>query len=608
MKAVIRIGLSLLVVAAVTSPPVFAQSSDNVALVINEASPSSQRIGEHYLRARAIPSNNVIRLRASTEEAIERTAYLTTIEQPIAAALRRHQLQDRVLYIVLTKGVPLRIAGTDGVNGTVASVDSELTLLYRKMTGQNVLASGRVPNPYFLGGAPVPKETRFSHRAYDIYLVSRLDAFTVDEAIAMIDRAQKPSRDGKIVLDQRAALLSDGTGDRWLAEAAKRLTEAGEGQRVVLEDTTRGARDIEGVLGYYSWGSNDPSNRVRRYNMRFNPGALAATFVSSDGRTFQPPPDTWEATSNWDDRKTWFGGSPQSLIGDLIRDGATGVAGHVAEPYLQSTVRPEILFPAYLKGANLIEAFYLAIPHLSWQSVVVGDPLCHAFPRTALTPAEIEDPIDSATDLPGLFSKRRLEAARAVMKDAPPKALALTILAETRQGLGDTTGAKKALEEATAVAPSLVAPQLSLAMLYDQSGEHEAAMARYRVILKYQPNNAIVLNNLAYGIAVYQKAPADALVFAERASTLAPNMSAVLDTHGWIEHLLGRHDAAAKLLAQAVKIGPTAEIRLHAAIVYAAAGALTNARTELAEAIKLDAGLEKRAEVLELRKKLSGRK
>jgi len=32
-------------------------------------------------------------------------------------------------------------------------------------------------------------------------------------------------------------------------------------------------------------------------------------------------------------------------------------------------VRPEILFPAYLAGFNLVEAVYLAIPTLSWQTV-----------------------------------------------------------------------------------------------------------------------------------------------------------------------------------------------------------------------------------------------
>jgi hypothetical protein len=42
-------------------------------------------------------------------------------------------------------------------------------------------------------------------------------------------------------------------------------------------------------------------------------------------------------------------------------------------------VRPQTLFPAYLSGFNLAESFYLSIPALSWQTVVIGDPLCRPF-------------------------------------------------------------------------------------------------------------------------------------------------------------------------------------------------------------------------------------
>ena len=61
----------------------------------------------------------------------------------------------------------------------------------------------------------------------------------------------------------------------------------------------------------------------------------------------------------------------------------TGGPGQVAEPYLDSVIRPDMFFAAYLAGFNLIESFYLAMPHLSWQTVVVGDPLCTPFPRKA---------------------------------------------------------------------------------------------------------------------------------------------------------------------------------------------------------------------------------
>ena len=434
------------------------------------------------------------------------------------------------------------------------------------MTGRTVTSSGRVPIRTYLRHGPIREARPFTHREHDIFLVSRLDAFTVDEAIALIDRAQSPSREGRTVLDERAALCGrgDGTGDRWLRDAATRLREANLGDRVVLEQTMRPAQDLDGVLGYYSWGSNDPALGMRRYSLRFVPGALAATFVSTDGRTFQEPPAEWTPSNVWDDSRVFFAGSPQSLIGDLIREGVTGVAGQVAEPYLQSTVRPDILFPAYIAEFNLIESFYLALPHLSWQAIVVGDPLCALSTRKPLTTAHMTDPVDAATELPGLFGSRRLEAAGSGAKGASPKAMSLMLLAETRLARGDAPGAMRALEEATAIEPTLMNSQYRLATLYEQAADYPAAVVRYRKIVELQPNSAAALNNLAYTLAVHQHRPADGLPFARKATTLAPENPSILDTLGWIEHLLGNHQTAAKILAQAVRLGPAiAVIRLH---------------------------------------------
>jgi hypothetical protein len=41
-----------------------------------------------------------------------------------------------------------------------------------------------------------------------------------------------------------------------------------------------------------------------------------------------------------------------------------------------ATPHPQYLFPAYFSGRNLAESYYLSIPGLSWQNIVVGDPLC----------------------------------------------------------------------------------------------------------------------------------------------------------------------------------------------------------------------------------------
>ncbi|MEQ1759687.1 MAG: TIGR03790 family protein [Vicinamibacterales bacterium] len=586
------------------APDASAQSAENVALVINENSPASQQIGDYYIKKRGIPAANVIRLKTETDDEIERQAYAGSIEAPISAALAREGLQDRVLYIVLTKGVPLRISGTSGATGTVSSVDSELAVLYRKMIGVGVPIAGRVDNPYFLGVREVREAKPFTHRDFDIYLVARLDAFTVPEVLALIDKASDPKADGKIVLDQQDKLV-DRSGENWLDQAAKRLATAGQTDRVMLDTTIQGVRDVSPVLGYYSWGSNDPRNRVRKYGMGFVPGSIAATYVSTDARTFTEPPAAWQPSGDWTNRRGYFADSPQSLVGDLIREGATGVAGHVAEPFLQSTIRPDILFPAYVSGFNMVESFYLAMPHLSWQTVVIGDPLMTPFPHKTLTRAEIEDAVDTETTLPGLFAKRRVAFATSQVAGMAPRALTLAVRAEAMVVRRDVPAAIAALEEAVEVAPNFSGAQFQLAMLHDQQGNKDMAIRRYRRVVELQPRNAVALNNLAYLIALHEKKPADALPFAQRALTLNPNSPVILDTAGWIRYLLGEHEMALKMLATAVKGAPeNAEIHLHVAMASAASGARAAAEFELREALRLNPSLEDSDDVKALRAQL----
>src|SRR5205823_7547716 len=205
---------------------------------------------------------------------------------------------------------------------------------------------------------------------------------TVADVQGLIDRASNAAQQGAIVLDDKASSGSE--TNVWLRSAAERVRAAIGANRVIYDTTSTVLKDLKNVLGYYSWGSNDPAIRERHFNLGFVNGALAAMFVSTDARTLNAPPPDWRITGG-EDATTQFAGSHQSLIGDFIRDGITGTAGNVAEPYLDASTRPNVLFPAYLAGANLAEAFYLAMPYLSWQTVVVGDPLCAPFRSTKLT-------------------------------------------------------------------------------------------------------------------------------------------------------------------------------------------------------------------------------
>jgi uncharacterized protein (TIGR03790 family) len=582
-----------------------AQGADNVLVVINETSQASVQIGEYYARARSIAQMHVLRIKAPITDSIQRADYQRAIEAPITNLLVRHNMQDRILYIVLTKGVPLRISGSDGREGTVASVDSELTLLYQRLSGSSPPVLGRVPNPYFLGDRPISDAVPFTRFNGLTYLVTRLDGYTVDDVLKLIDRSVAPATTGTFVLDQRASMIERTGGDLWLKEAADRIRLATSPDRVALESTRALAPKPAGpVMGYFSWGSNDAANRLRQTGMTFAPGAIGGMFVSTDGRTFAEPPADW-APGPSKQPLGLFGSGSQSMAADLLHEGLTGVSAHVAEPYLDAVIRPQVLFPAYLAGYNLAEAYYLAMPYLSWQTVIVGDPLCRPFPGRQLRAEEISKGIDPETDLPALLTARRLENASKLRMNT--EAMKLVLKAEAASLRGDEVSMEPLLVKATELEPRLTPSQIILADLYTRRGEHAKAIDRYRRIVAVDPQNAVALNNLAYALAVYDKKPAEALPIAQLAYNLAP-VPVIADTLAWTHHLLGDNRSAAPLIEKAVAgLETNAELFLHAAIIHAALDDVARAKVEIDKAEQLDPKLKEQPEVIALRAKLKGK-
>jgi uncharacterized protein (TIGR03790 family) len=610
LKTLFRVGLTLTAVALATSAAGRADDTTgptrDVLVVANGASADSVRIAEAYAQARRVPAEQVVRvdsLPSDPPDAISRLVYERAIERPVAKWLAQHAAQDRIRFIVLTKGVPLRIHGTgNGLASSASSVDSELTLLYRRMLGVPVPLDGPVPNPYFLGDRAPGEARPFSRDDHDIYLVARLDGFTLEDVLGLIERGAHPaSGGGRFVLDGRAA-WRDSRGNDWLATAAERLAAAGVGaERLVLDTSATVLTGQEDVIGYYSWGSTDPAIRRRSFDLTFRPGALAGMYVAGDGRTFREPPAGWSIGS-WADKSTWHAESPQSLAGDLIRAGVTGVSAHVAEPLVGHTARPHILFPAYVGGLTLAEAYYLATPSLSWQNLVVGDPLCAPF-RGEEASRVAHPPLDEDTDLPPVFSRRMLAAHEGLspVRDA----VVAFVQAQVDLARDDPERARAWLHRASALDPEMLAAHFSLATLEERQGRWDDAVTRYRTILDRAPKHLPALNNLAFVLADRKGDAEAALPLAERARDLAPQAGEVLDTLGWIHHLRGDSRRALVVLDEAVRAAPQlVDVRLHLAFVHDALGNQRQARAELMAALTLDPDLAERADVRDLRSRL----
>jgi tetratricopeptide (TPR) repeat protein len=57
----------------------------------------------------------------------------------------------------------------------------------------------------------------------------------------------------------------------------------------------------------------------------------------------------------------------------------TATLGNVYEPFLEYTHRPDILMRGLARGETLGDAAYRALPALSWQCILIGDPLYRPF-------------------------------------------------------------------------------------------------------------------------------------------------------------------------------------------------------------------------------------
>ncbi|MEP6781105.1 MAG: TIGR03790 family protein [Gemmatimonadaceae bacterium] len=334
--------------------------ADRVLVVVNTQSAASDTVGRYYVEQRKIAPSHVVRIDAPTTDEIGELEYRNKILAPIRAAI--DSLPVRIDFIVLMTGVPLRIGGNRGY-----SVDAFIAgsrLLFPPMVGFDTAWLKEHRNPYYAS------TERFNSDRYSMYLVTRIDCDQTVDCLALIDNsiAAKPAY-GPLLFDAADQTMTDpgySAMNSMLKNAGQRLRAAGA--NVIVDSSARFVRSSQSLMGYVSWGSNDSHfDSAAYHSIRFLPGALAETYVSTSGRTFKPT----------------TGG--QSRIVDLVHQGVTGVKGYVSEPYTVALVQPGILFDRYFHGFTLAESFYAASWLVLWKDIVIGDPLCAPFAQPTTT-------------------------------------------------------------------------------------------------------------------------------------------------------------------------------------------------------------------------------
>ena len=353
----------LLIVLAVL--PAAALSPQNILLIANRAVPHSIELARYYQQKRLVPETHLLTVTMPAEEHCSRQEYQQQLLAPLRQRLARPGA-EKIHCLVLFYGLPLKILAEQpatadstaearqagGLAVSSAAVDSEIVLARVK----DYPLAGWVANPLL--------EKRGGQGAAEaILLVSRLDAATPDIVRRMIDDSLATERSGlrgKAYFDARWP-ASDGQGayqryDTALHQAARTPATISR-LEVVLEETEAllvAAPQAAIYSGWYSLGAYTDI-------FTWQPGAVGYHIASGECATLKQT-----ASQGWCKR--------------MLDSGAAATLGPVAEPYVQAFPRPDLFFGYLLDGYySLVESYFYSLPYLSWQMILLGDPLYRPF-------------------------------------------------------------------------------------------------------------------------------------------------------------------------------------------------------------------------------------
>jgi len=410
-------------------------TEEQVLVVYNSAAAEGTALKDSYLAAHpGIPPANVLDLNnpALLTADVSYAQFAADIRTPIRDYLAAPGFPEpgHIIAMALIRPFPHRVLDTDNAlvgdtptqagnelsagDATFASVDAELVLLWQDLDAgeaggpMDSHADNVIDNPYHTRATPVdffPRnaittQKRFSNRGGiawefdgtgtqllqpgDLYLVCRIDGNTLADAQGLIDRARDLDVDRPAVrvlldefdvsgggdLDDIPLFTTRGpfyAGDDY-EETRDLLVAAGWDVRYDgTADFITGAEEPSLLIAYASYGENHgingespPGNGTYIEDFNFAPGAIFNTLESYNGRGLNG-------------LGTLFN---QEQVADFVASGGTFGIGMVFEPFAFSVPDNEFLLVNMLVGRmRWAEAAYTSLPALSWQYVVIGDPL-----------------------------------------------------------------------------------------------------------------------------------------------------------------------------------------------------------------------------------------
>jgi tetratricopeptide (TPR) repeat protein len=181
-------------------------------------------------------------------------------------------------------------------------------------------------------------------------------------------------------------------------------------------------------------------------------------------------------------------------------------------------------------------------------------------------------------------------------------------IAYTYRLAGDRNSAIANLQKAREILPENEIVLQEIGRVMDDAGRRVEARQAYEACLVVNPNNVLVLNNLAYLMAESNADLDVALNHAQKAKGLSPNTPEISDTYGWILLKKGLAEQAIPVFQDLVSRVPTnASYRYHLAKAYAQKGDNAKASGELREALKHSPPHDQQQEIQDMLAKIGGR-
>lgn len=387
----------LLTLLLFLTPLLHAASIDasGVVVLYNSSIPESKNLAEYYAKARSIPVANLIGLDVSAKDEVTREEYNLSVRDPLRKILIAQgfwtmgknaqgfplPVSSKISTLVCMRGVPFKIkrspvTGTPTrklpaqfASATEASVDSELA-----MSGVHGLPiAGPLNNPYF------KKDQRIAEAKLPfVILVGRIDGPSYATCQRMIDDAiatEKQGLWGMCYLDKALKGGGFAIGDQWLDEIARLNDKTGIPTVMDANKQTFTTNyPMNDAALYFGWYTTHKNGPLLNPAFKFRRGAVAVHLHSFSASYLRNPNNHW--------------------TGPILAKGAAATLGNVHEPYLQLTHHFDLFHARLLAGYSLVEAAYMSVPYLSWQNVVLGDPLYRPFLHLGGTGNVAEDDRD----------------------------------------------------------------------------------------------------------------------------------------------------------------------------------------------------------------------